>query len=243
MAQGLSRTSKRDYCDTVSFKFNCPNNSVLPLTKEHRRKMNELTSLFNEKIKSIIDKGPTHPNLYVNVNDKFNDNRFCEQDVQEPSYRNPNIWFHPLEYSTGDTSILYDGRDKVLSGDCQTLLNNFGDQGEVVACLISNGVQADNTALDLNTVPNNFGDAPVVVQYNLPAWLARVFHPNINAMTAYRDAIVEAYKAYSSREVETSSLPVFTFDPIVTMTIQVPDATTSVSAPAEAPSTMTTMSV
>ncbi|KAE8841123.1 hypothetical protein P3342_006314 [Pyrenophora teres f. teres] len=67
--------------------------------------MNELTSLFNEKIKSIIDNWPTHANLYINVNEKFNDNRFCEQDVQEPSYRNPNIWFYPLEHSTDRTSV------------------------------------------------------------------------------------------------------------------------------------------
>ncbi|RMZ73071.1 esterase [Pyrenophora seminiperda CCB06] len=191
-----------DACDKVSFKLNCPHNYVLPLTKERRRKMNELHALLNTKIKATIDNWPTHADLfYVNVNDKFNGHRFCEEGVQEPSYRNPNTWFYPLEYNTGGQSVPYDGRTNVPSGDCKALLDDDGDQGDYFACLMSNGMRASNTVIDLNNLPNNAGDGPVAVQSDLPDWLARVFHPNINGMSAYRDAIVEAYQEYAPRDV------------------------------------------
>ena len=90
--------------------------------------MNELTDLLNNKIKTTIDNWPTHANLfYVNVNDKYNGHRFCKQDVQEPSYHSPNIWFYPLEYTTVGQSVPYDGQTGVPSGDCNVLLDNFGD--------------------------------------------------------------------------------------------------------------------
>jgi len=105
-----------DYCDKKSFKLNCPNNSVLPLTKEKRLKMNQLTDKLNAKIKSIVDNWPTHADLiYVDVNSKFGGHRFCEKDVEEPSYRNSKIWFYPLEYvrnvsliRSEDVVLIYD---------------------------------------------------------------------------------------------------------------------------------------
>lgn len=41
-----------DACDKVSFKFGCINNSILPLIKDRRAKMNKLTDNLNDKIKS-----------------------------------------------------------------------------------------------------------------------------------------------------------------------------------------------
>ena len=114
---------------------------------------------------------------------------------------------------------------------------------------MSEGVLAASTTIDLNSLPNNAGDAPVAAQSDLPDWLARVFHPDINGMTAYCDAIVGAYETYTPHEVKSSpvasiSLLVFTFDPISTATGQVPDPTSAVaSAPVEIPSTMATKAV
>lgn len=189
-----------DYCDKVSFKVNCPNNSVLPLTKERRKAMNELTDLLNGKIKGIIDNWPTHADLfYVNTDEKFNGHRFCEEGTQEPSYRNPNIWFYPYEYSTGGQSVPFDGKD-MTSGDCAALLQSGGDQGDYFSCLMANSVH-DGGTLDLNTLSNNAGDSPISSQKQIPDSLARIFHPNINGMTAYRDAIIDAYEKYSPRQV------------------------------------------
>ncbi|KAF2675940.1 hypothetical protein K458DRAFT_352534, partial [Lentithecium fluviatile CBS 122367] len=162
--------------------------------------MNELTDLLNSRIKAIIDFWPTRADLYyVDVNSKFNGHRFCEEGANEPSYRNPNIWFYPLEYSTGGQSVPYDGKG-MPSGDCNAIFEKDGDQGEYFACLLSNGVLENNTSIDLNTLPNNAGDGTVTIQKQLPDWLARVFHPNINGMSAYRDAIIEAYENYRPRE-------------------------------------------
>ncbi|ORY05562.1 SGNH hydrolase-type esterase domain-containing protein [Clohesyomyces aquaticus] len=177
-----------DYCDKVSWKLNCPNNFVLRVTNDRRKKMNEQTDLSNNKIKTIIHNWLTHADLlYVDVNAKFAGHRFCEEGVSEPSYRNPDIWFYPLEYTTGGQSVPYDGKD-MPSGDCDALLDK-------------NRVLDHNTSIDLNALPNNAGDGPIKTQKDIPDWLARVFHPTINGMTAYRDAIIEAYENYSPRQL------------------------------------------
>lgn len=95
-----------DACDQVSFKFGCINNSVLPLIKERRRRMNDLTRKLNEIINTVVaatsTKGAGSIN-YVDVDPYFKEHRFCEEGVSEPSYRNSEIWFYPFEYTTGGT--------------------------------------------------------------------------------------------------------------------------------------------
>ncbi|CAI6339618.1 unnamed protein product [Periconia digitata] len=194
---------KTDYCDGVSFKLNCPENNVLPLIKARRQGMNYLTWKLNDKIKTIINNWPTGADIhYVDVNAKFKDHRFCEEGVREPSYRNPNIWFYPLEYWTGGTVQTFDGKGKdIPSGDCNQYL--YDDQADYIMCLMAKGVVDENTSLDFNNMTNNVpGDEKgLSTQSNkgYPDWVARVFHPNINGMSAYRDAIIEAYNNYSPR--------------------------------------------
>ncbi|KAJ4293386.1 hypothetical protein N0V90_008669 [Kalmusia sp. IMI 367209] len=200
---------KTDYCDNVSFKLNCPNNYVLPLTKERRRGMNWLTWKLNDKIQATIRNWPTGADIhYVDTNSHFAGHRFCEEGVREPSYRNPDIWFYPLEYTTSGQSVNFDGKgSNIPSGDCKALLED-GDQGDYFTCLMANGVLDNNTSIDLNNMRNNVpGDGEVAITSgsDLPDWIARVFHPNINGMTAYRDAIVQAYNDYQPASAPSPS--------------------------------------
>jgi hypothetical protein len=58
-----------------------------------------LTWKLNNKIQTVIRNWPTKADLhYVDVNSKCEGHWVCEEGVKEPSYRNPNIWFFPLEY-------------------------------------------------------------------------------------------------------------------------------------------------
>ncbi|KAF2174524.1 hypothetical protein K469DRAFT_475075, partial [Zopfia rhizophila CBS 207.26] len=166
--------------------------------------MNALTTALNDKIKTIINNYPTGGDIhYVDTNPYFEGYRFCEEGVREPSYRNPNIWFYPLEYTTGGTVVNFDGKG-VPSGDCDAILDNFGDAGDYYACLMANSMMANNTSIDLRNLTNNVdGDNEVAIQSGgaLPDYLARVFHPTINGMGGYKEAIIKAYNEYSPRQI------------------------------------------
>jgi hypothetical protein len=140
----------------------------------------------------IIRNYPTGASLtFVDPNPFFEGHRFCEEGVSEPSYRNSDIYFYPFEYRSGNTLSL-DGK---AAGDCQAILKNGGSQGDYFACEMANEFNAGNN-IDLSKQPNNVdGAEPLGSSDGLPLYLTRIFHPTINGMTAYRDAIVRAYLA------------------------------------------------
>ncbi|KAL4941314.1 SGNH hydrolase-type esterase domain-containing protein, partial [Aspergillus oleicola] len=204
-----------DQCDKVSFKTYCINNSVLPLIKERRQRMNELTYKLNNRI-SLAVHGYSPPGrgkiTYVDVNRYFEGHRFCEEGVNEPSYRNPNIWFYPFEYTTGDTALIID-EETILSeeGDDCDAIDDGGDDGDYYACLLSNGTRDEGVSLNLSEWPNNVpGDDELGIASsgNLPLFLARIFHPTSAGFTGYRDAVLTAYRDASVVSVPNPLQPV-----------------------------------
>lgn len=140
---------------------------------------------------------------FVDPNPFFEGHRFCEKGVSEPSYRNDKIYFYPFEYWTGGTLNI----DAKAASDCQAILDNGGDQGDYFACEMANEVKAGN-AMDISNQTNNVqGEVTITSSDSLPDYLARIFHPTINGMTGYRDAIVSAYNAYEAAAGPTPSAP------------------------------------
>jgi hypothetical protein len=190
-----------DACDQTSFKFGCSSKRVLPLIKDRRQKMNGLSTRLNERLREAAE-GYSPPEsggiAYVDVDPYFEGHRFCEEGVDEPSYRNPDIWFYPLKYWTAG-AMNFDANG-VASGDCEAILEDGGDAGDYFACELANGVR-DGGAIDLREQSNNVpGSGNVSVSGSrrsggLPDFLARIFHPTVYGMAAYRDAIVDAYQS------------------------------------------------
>lgn len=204
--------------NTVSFKAFCINNSVLPLVQARRTSMNQMTDKLNMKIQGVINASSFRSRVtWVDPNPFFNGHRFCEAGVQEPSYRNPNIWFYPFEYTTGGT-LDFDGT-AVPSGNCSTLLHNGGDEGDYYACELANAA-LNGTTVDLNDEPyNTQGDTTLLSSGSsgaLPAFLARIFHPTINGMTGIEQAIVGAYSALPRPETASASSSVIVPPPVST---------------------------
>ncbi|EDU43280.1 predicted protein [Pyrenophora tritici-repentis Pt-1C-BFP] len=84
---------------------------------------------------STVDSWPTRADLfYVTV--RFYGHLFCEQDAAYRFLTTDATTYHPAIFKPDD-------------------------QGDYFACLRSDGVLAEHTALDLNSVPSNVGDAPV----------------------------------------------------------------------------------
>jgi len=189
-----------DQCDTTSFKLFCINNGVLPLTKDRRRKMNELTIRLNNKIKAFVNDNPPQSGsiTFVDTDPYFEGHRFCEEGVVEPSYRNKNIWFFPLEF-TAPEGATFNVSDSTPSGNCQAILDASGDAGQYYTCLIANSIP-QGTTIDLHEQPNNVATndeyEPDVLDY--PVWLLRTFHPTIQGHEAYREAFFAAYLAFNS---------------------------------------------
>lgn len=192
-----------DACDQVSFKFGCIDNSVLPLIKERRQRMNDLTKKLNGIIKSVVTA--TSPvgggSIYfVDVDPYFEGHRFCEEGISEPSYRNSDIWFYPFEYSTGGTLNI----SAVISNttNCTSIWDDEGDAGDYFNCELNNAMAADGITIDLSSMSNNVAgnDSLGVLSSgsaSLPAFLARIFHPTVNGMTAYKQAVLDVYHGSS----------------------------------------------
>lgn len=219
--------AETDACDKVSFKFGCINNSVLPLIKERRRRMNDLTRKLNGIIKRVIDAttprggGSIH---FVDVDPYFDGHRFCENGVDEPSYRNPDIWFYPFEYSTGGTlNISSSLSQQTNSTQCSSILDDNGDSGDYFNCLLNTGMAANDITINLDSLPNNVaGDdnlgnltASSSGSGSLPAFLARIFHPTIMGMKAYKQAILDVYHG-SASSIGSSITPLASSSPTET---------------------------
>ncbi|KAJ5976550.1 hypothetical protein N7481_010257 [Penicillium waksmanii] len=213
--------AETDACDKVSFKFGCINNSVLPLIRERRRRMNDLTRKLNGIIKRVVTAtnptggGSIH---FVDVDPYFDGHRFCEEGVDEPSYRNSDIWFYPFEYSTGGTlNISASLTHEANSDQCSSIWDDDGDAGDYFNCLLEIGMAADGITIDLGSMPNNvagdddLGDLTVERvssgSGSLPAFLARIFHPTVKGMTAYKQALLGVYHGSVTPPLEPAVTP------------------------------------
>lgn len=186
--------------------------------------MNALTTQLNTVIRNVMTASPHAGQMtFVDPNPFFDGHRFCEEGVQEPSYRNPNIYFYPFEYWTGGT-LNFDPTS-VASGDCNTLYNSTeDDMGDFYACELANAALNNATTISLsNQTFNVQGDNDTALLSSgssdaLPDFLARIFHPTINGMAAIESAIVSAYSAAavasaSSTPTPTSVQPTSSPDP------------------------------
>jgi hypothetical protein len=95
--------------------------------------------------------------------------------------------------------MAFDGKgESMILGDCQRFFRG-GDQAQYITCFMVNGLVEANGSIDFNNMTNNVpdeGEDEISVassSESRPDWAARVFHPNINGMSAYRDAIIEKY--------------------------------------------------
>jgi hypothetical protein len=199
-----------DYCDTVSFKLLCVKNNILPLIKDRRKKMNDLTLRLNDKIKSMISaitppQGSTI--TYVDTDPYFEGHRFCEEGVKEPSYRNRNIWFFPLEFYTDET-MTFTVTDKTPVGDCGAMLDEGRGAGAYYACLMANDV-LNGTVVELHSMSNNVAPAEGEKEPspNEFWWFAvRTFHPTMQGHEAYHKAFFAEFDKLQGGGAEADPL-------------------------------------
>ncbi|KAH7316953.1 hypothetical protein B0I35DRAFT_479748 [Stachybotrys elegans] len=176
--------TEMDACDTISFKFGCYDNNILPLIKERRQRMNDLT------------RGSSY---YVDVDPYFEGHRFYDEGVSEPSYRSPDVWFYRFEYWTEGTFIL--PKVQLVGDNCTAIWEDDGDPGNYFSCLLNNATMSGDP-IDLSTLSNNVPDDGDVDLSSsggseLPAFLARIFHPTIKGFGAYKQAFIDAYRVFS----------------------------------------------
>lgn len=239
-----------EQCNEIQFMAWCtgkvsPTLPVLPLTMDRRSRMNALTNNLNTAISNAVLKARANgANIrYIDPNPYFEGHRFCEPQTQEPSFRNPDIYFYPYEFSQGETAAYISTVDNTT--DCEANYDNDGDQGNYFACQLAEVVNANpNVSLDALDGPNGTavvpaGDDDVGVTGSgsiaLPDALARIFHPTILGMTAYRNAIAEEISNdYPAAAASASSTAA---PPAPAPSTSSATSTTSASSTTSAPST------
>lgn len=173
--------------------------TILPLTQDRRAKMKTLTDNLNDKIKAAVDRARGGWNgriTFVDPNDNYDGHRFCDEGLTEPSYRNPDIWFYPFEFSQGQTMAYITYHDNSTS--CEDILSDSGSgyAGDYYACEMAEGAaEGDGSASTPDpSWPASVDDPSTESLDGLPDYLARIFHPTINGNGAYKDAIISAYQ-------------------------------------------------
>ncbi|KAJ8605715.1 hypothetical protein MRB53_041356 [Persea americana] len=233
-------------CNDIQFNVGCAglvnqgffdvNPTILPLTQQVRRDMNALTDSLNSQIDAAVARATVPSNSIIKVvdpNPDFEGHRFCEESTKEPSYRNDNIYFYPEEFSTGGTLSYLSSFDN--STNCTDIYARTGDWGYYLACELAESVSRGPGPLSilsgllgqpppqiLNASSSdggaNLDDGPPtpLSSGSLPDFLARIFHPTIRGMSAYRDAIIRVYQGDAA--VATPS-PTSTTTQVITLTV------------------------
>ena len=219
-------------CNGVQFNVGCagsvggffsPRRSILPVTQDRRNKMNTLTNNLNNQIKAAVGRaqpGNGGSINWVDTNPFFDGHRFCEQPNTEPSYRNSEIYFYPYEFYTGGTLSYVQSFDN--STNCSSILDDpdNGDWGDYLACELAEAIHTSPNATsqpipgflqannNISAAGADQGDGVSTDSSDsLPDFLARIFHPNINGMSAYKSAIITQYQQAAAQTPTPTPTP------------------------------------
>ena len=188
-----------DQCDDVTFK---PSSVLLPaqhLTKQRRRRMNELAVALNSAIETTVGLFHSRDVIFVDYDHLFEGHRFC--DRVEPNPNDDETWFFQLG-TTSDPSNGALGSNEVPSANepghatSRSLVHrtipdassSIQDRSTGMLRPESTKKRRDITAPDPIAVAGNLTTGVGAALSNY--W--RVFHPKTRGHQAIRRAILEA---------------------------------------------------
>ena len=180
--------SQRAQCNQVTFR---PTGLVLPaqfLTRERRKKMNDLAVALNHALETAVGLFDSRDVTFVDYDHLFESHRFCDRD--EPNVNDDETWFFAL----GTTS---DPTNEVAGVNEVPLVRKAVPRGaspiedERTGTLRSHSTKEPRDI----TIPRNValvGNITGEVNAGALARYSRVFHPKSRGHQAIRGAILEA---------------------------------------------------
>ena len=194
--------SERAQCDQVTFR---PSGIglVLPgelLTKERRRKMNDLAKSLNLALKTAVGLFDPRDVTFVDYDPLFEGHRFCDRD--EPNVNDDDTWFFALGTTSDPTNELAGvnevfGTNKTDNLAARSPIRKAVPHGpspiedERIGKLRSDSIKESRDiaiARNVAIVGNITGE----VNAGPLARYSRVFHPKTRGHQAIRSAILEA---------------------------------------------------
>ncbi|KAI9854522.1 MAG: hypothetical protein M1813_000985 [Trichoglossum hirsutum] len=167
--------AQTDQCDSVSWEYwNIPGTTPQKMTKDLRKKMNDLVDAVNAKIKNAVQNVNQSDNrvIFVDPDPAFEGHRFCENGVTEPEPAGsprPNTWFFQLNTPVGSAapSTIEATGDALIYQ--KALIQGSGGSGQV------------------NPIYSGLGIT--VAGSTVPLSVAKIFHPTTAGHTAIMNAV------------------------------------------------------
>ncbi|KAK3997318.1 lipase 1 [Cladorrhinum sp. PSN332] len=197
-------------CDGVTFGvWNGEGGGGIKLTKEVRRRMNELVRGANEILRGVVETvsegfGGKRKAVFVDYDGEFEGHRFCEEGVEEPDYERAATWFFlPGGKDTNGKGEVYEEEEKVIGeGDklvdpweCEEVVEESGDWGERAVCDM---VRAKWRDPELRFVSGHerLRVAPGDSMWFTPTYYGKTFHPRSVGHEAIRDKIYNVWEEH-----------------------------------------------
>ncbi|KAI9371767.1 SGNH hydrolase-type esterase domain-containing protein [Aspergillus egyptiacus] len=196
-------------------------NRIVYLTRDLRRELNDLVAQLNGVIEAAVNdayrewgRKQVH---YVNVQEKFNQHRWCEQGVHEPDSSQPTTYFflsgwddlpfedHAAVSTTEDeelAAIKQAGEIELPDpSTCAAALGTDPDPYAVAKCRVAIAVEEDPDGPWAQTYRNateaiargDYSSQHISRMYFTSQ--IKTFHPRTPGMGLYRDAILAAMEA------------------------------------------------
>ncbi|KAK0622966.1 SGNH hydrolase-type esterase domain-containing protein [Immersiella caudata] len=189
------------------------------LTRELRRRINELVVAANEKIRRTVEgvngafKGMERV-VFVDFDDEFEGHRFCEGGVEEPDYGREETWFFlpgggdsgegkgapdppPKDGEWEGEGWLEEGSELVDADSCLERAERGGDWGERALCYMA--VVKDRfpeEKLMWEDKEERLKGEEVSIMWRAPTYYGKTFHPRSKAHEAIRDKIYDVWQQH-----------------------------------------------
>ncbi|KAK4448512.1 putative esterase [Podospora aff. communis PSN243] len=185
------------------------------LSREVRRRMNELVVRVNEKIRATVEgvngafMGMERV-LFVDYDEEFEGHRFCEEGVKEPDYGREETWFFlPGGGDSGEgrgapepppkdgEGWLEKESELVEAETCLERAEKGGDWGERALCYMAVVKERfPEERLMWEDKEERLKGQEVRTMWRAPTYYGKTFHPRSKAHEAIRDKIYEVWRQH-----------------------------------------------
>lgn len=193
---------------------------IVYLTEDLRSELNLLVTQLNNLVEAAVNDANSEAGRgsavhYVNIQNKFDSHRWCEQGIHEPDAKAPNTYFFLSAWN--DIPLGDNDAASTESAEISTLMSTGINLPDASTCKQTQGENPDPwqnwlclAAMGIEEEPNgplawSYGNATQSIKYGdvnaqeigywTPTRQIKTFHPRSPGMALYRDAIVEKIDA------------------------------------------------
>ena len=177
----------------------------ITMTTELRSDFNAMSLGLNAAVQKAVAQNTQNGVKYIDIDAPLDGHRFCEDGIQEPDQKNPNLWFWHYPYNQADsaenepngpdyTRVIQAANTKVFGNQSINQLSQQYDSARAVDDAFYN-------AIDWEQVQQLDG-VNITGIWDFVGYRAKVFHPQLPYHTWIEETIVEQWK--QDREIDST---------------------------------------